>query len=456
MALSLTTLATRWGKEIGGLNEAATYGGTTVGARADSVLALFGSLSAQADVIDDLYENAVAVRAAVQKWQTDLADLVRATLSAMCRDDSARPKSDAVADLFDKLNRDMIAQAETFARPTVTGTVAAASLSAGSNFGDGYLVGSVVEPADGITCYFAYAEVVRLLCVADSYSGDTSEGAEVFTANGETKVDALDYRWPKGSGAGATLTAVTPDSAGVLVDPGLEEWGGSGNNTPSEWGLTTGTVAGTHVFRGSSSPYAGTYYAQFTGDGAAAVGVYQELDQTKVASNTNYAVQLWVKVPAATLATANLRIALTDGNAAVITDNAGTSQSNTTNAAGLNAATAWTRVTCVLRTPRSLPDQLRLDIRFPSGAVLDNAKSVYVDAVTLTPMGRLYPGGPYLAVCAGATGFADADGFTYTVANNKTGTNFVRALDRVFGLAALGLRLQTTTGTATQLDSLIS
>lgn len=479
MALNVATLTDRWGDIFGGVNEANTFIGTTVAARADNIYANYASLAAQRDVVDDLYENTVSVKDNMAAWSEALYALVAATLQAQCRDDTARPKTDDIEGWFGKLNLDMLASNLTLAQPsTLTGTVASDS----NNDGDGYLLCCMNEPSDAYvqanadpTCkglYFSLAEVIRIECTADSFDGGATAGNESFSVSGETAVELRDYNWPKGSGASTSITAVSPDSSAVLTDGGLEVWAGTGNNTPTNW--TVVGTAGTHVLRGSSSPYDGNYFCTFTGDGATTVGLYQDITET-VEPNTNYAVQFWVKVPGANLldetgTQTELRVSLRDGSGNVLTDNLGTSQqsfaagtaasgaytaaSTQLNATYLNDLIAWTRVSLILRTPRSLPTETRLDFRFVTQA-LDNGQSVYIDHIVMEPMTQVYPGGPYIALISGATEFANTDKFTLTVANSAGTSSFIGNLQRTFDLAGSGLRI-ICDGSATYADSKIT
>lgn len=468
MALNITTLSTRLGEVFQGVNVNSTFAGTTAVTQADAISTLYSAFASQREVVDDLYEQLRSVHTSLDGYNAYLQTVAVETLRQMERDDSSRPKSDDVVGWIDKLNREMASQAETYARPTVTAAVSVPF----TNIGDGYLVASVWDPtafplistgslntaSTWANQFTAKAEVIKILCTSDSYSGDTQAGSESFSADGETAVDVTAYDWPKGSGLATTLTVNLNTDLDTLTDPGLEAWGGSGNNTPTSWTLIGGTVAGTHITRNSTSPYRGTYNATLTGDGAAVVGITQLLDQDVIRSNTNYAVMFWYKCPT-TVSTANLRVAFTsDTTGTVITDNAGNSQSSTLNAATLNAAgSTWTRATATFRTPRNLPDALYLELRAPAGNLLDNADTIQIDDITLCEMELLYPGGPYAALIAGETAFARDDGFSLTIANDATTSTFVLNYERTFDLANLGLRLlQTTAGTASQLNALIT
>ncbi len=456
MALDVAVLTNRWGDIFGGINETNTFSGTTIASRANNISDEYTTLAGQGEVIDELYTQAINIRGDLAAWNTYLFGLVETTLQTMCRDDSARPRTDDLAGWFDKLNRDMVGAGSTFTRPGVAATVAVP----GTNIGDGYLIASVVEPVDGKDCYYAYSEVVRLECTTDSYSGTATAGGESFAVYGETAVGLRDYNWPKGSGVETTLAVVNPDTSAEVEDGAFDDW--TATNTPTNWSLLTGTVAGTHVFQEADTAevYAtGSKAVRFEGDGSTAgLGVYQELDQTVVRADTNYAVSVWYRSGATSAVTgADLRIALTNGSGTVVTDNNSVSQSATiTNTNFTDADATWTRKTCVLRTPRSLPTELRLELKF-TGTLIDDAgddaKKVWVDHLTMSPMVQLYDGGPYLALHGGNTPFALRDAFTGTVATTYTGTgaasttSWVRVLDRTFSLAENGIRLTVAAGT---------
>lgn len=460
MALSISFLATRWGTLIGGINQALSFAGGNVGTRADSILAQYSGLTNQAEVTDDLYEQAINVQGDVVEWAGYLRDLCELVLSTMSRDDSARPKSNSIPDLFEKLKRDMIAAGEVFDQPVVTANVSAVNAIGTANSGDGYLIASNIEPVDGLTTYYATAEVIRVLCESDSYANEVGAGSEGFSVHGETAVDVLNYLWPKGSGESITIQAFAPDTAGIL-EGGLlddDDWTGTSLTDWSAVGGTFGAAANGVISKSTSASYTpdvdGDAFALMTGDGALHLGIYQVLDQDVVKSNTNYAFQFWIKASSGA-GTTTLAVALRNSSAAVITDNFGSSQSVSISDTTVNASNGvWTRVSGVLRTPKNLPTELRFDIRTATAA-LTAARTLGIDHIELIEMVRLYPGSPYFAIGSGVTPFAKTDGFTIIVANNKGRTNYVRSLDGIFGLADQDIRLQVST-TATINDNRIS
>ncbi len=462
MALDFDTshqysLPVRWGDLFGGINEANTFSSSTIATRANNLSADFLTVAQQGDVIDGLYGQYTNVQGDLGDWTDYLFGLTETTLKAMCRDDTARPRTDDLTGWFDKVNRDMLSADKKWTIPTVTSSVALP----GTNIGTGYLMASVVEPVDGLATYYAYSEVIRLECTSDSYSGGATAGSEEFSVWGETSVDKTDMNWPKGSGAETTLTVVDTSTDSILTDGALEEWtlvsSGPDLYRPTDWtrygATSTATLAKeTSIIYGDG----GLAAAKFTGDGSTVLGMYQDITDN-VEANKNYAISFWYRTTSATY-TAKLRVALVDGSGTAVTDNAGNSQVDATvDETALGAANGtWVRAGIVLRTPRNLPtDSLNLEFRFPSGDVLDNTKSVYIDHVVMSEMEQVYDGGPYLAIHSGAVPFALKDAFTDTIANDKTTTNFVRCLDRAFDLATNGIRL-TVTGTTAISDGLIT
>lgn len=455
MALNITTLTQRWGELYQGISESDTFAATTVESRANDIYGQYASFAAQREVVDDLYENALNVRNDLGDWSAYLYGVVGTTLQTMCRDDSARPKTDDLIGWFDKLNRDMSSQTTYFTRPTFSAAVAVP----GTNIGDGYVIAGANEPVDGIACYFGYSEVIRVDCTVDSYSGGATAGSETFQVSGETQIDYRHTDWPKGSGASFQLTPVTLASDEIVTDGGLEAWTlvSGANYTADNWTLLSGTVTGTHHNRNASVVYSGTYSAIMTGDGATTdTGFYQVLSQTVVKGNTSYAISFWYRTDSASFTAGTLQIALTDGTETVITDNAGNNVSTTVSNADLGAANGtWTRKTATFITPRNLPTELRLEFRFTT--IVDTGESVYFDHIIMSEQTQAYPGGPYLAIHAGDTAFAFDDQFTVTCANNKTNDTFVRVLDRTFNLAENGIRLETYGGSGTEVaDSLLT
>jgi hypothetical protein len=229
-----------------------------------------------------------------------------------------------------------------------------------------------------------------------------------------------------------------------------------------DWSITAGTP-GTHIIKETdlSKVYAqrngDLYAARLVGNGVLDVGLYQDLDQENslVKADTNYAFQLWVLSGNTNHATTGLRIALTDGSGTIVNDNAGNAQSTTIAAGTLNTYTSYTRVAGVLRTPRNLPQILRLVISTPSGSVLESGKILYIDYVTFAEMERVYNGGPFIKVISGDTPFALRDAFIDTISQSAGATTFVRNLDRYFGLADNDIRL-VTAASFTIPDSMIS
>src|SRR5262245_32954113 len=124
------------------------------------------------------------------------------------------------------------------------------------------------------------AETMTLECIADSGRDGLQEGSEQFSWKGAIRNEDLSWQ-PEGSGEGPGVQVM--NSSALVTDGTFENWGGTGDNTPSNWTLVGTTAAGTHVFReaGPTNVYRGTYSLRLTGDGTLADrGVTQAVPPT--------------------------------------------------------------------------------------------------------------------------------------------------------------------------------
>jgi hypothetical protein len=83
-----------------------------------------------------------------------------------------------------------------------------------------------------------------------------------------------------------------------------------------------------------------------------------------------------------------------------------------------------------------------------------NGQSVYVDQLSVVQAKELYSGGPFAASFSGRIPVRKDDTFTYTIANDYSGS-WSTYYERLFGMGARGLRLPTT-GTINVPDALIT
>ena len=115
----------------------------------------------------------------------------------------------------------------------------------GSNVGTGRVLTTKVldgynPPLQGAMSHIRYtglnselavtSETMELTCTADNPRDGVSEGSERFEWKGGVPIEKLDWQ-DEGSGLGPTITVA--NGAGLLTDGDLENWGSTGNNTPS-------------------------------------------------------------------------------------------------------------------------------------------------------------------------------------------------------------------------------
>lgn len=409
---------TRQGVFIGEYNRVAYFYGSALTAGFQSIWAQFsGSNQAAVQNLPD------AVAAFANTDTTYLGVLVSdaqtASVLQVADDVSVVPSTfqRSVEIVIDQ----MITNSQTVQRPTLTSSVSAA----GINLGDATVVVSTTnqygDPLD-----MTFAEDV----VFTNTSSDNSFASSLSYA-GDTAVDPNSPLWPAGSGCTGTMTALDQTQTGIVTDGGFEAWGGTGNNTPTNWDIVNGD-AGVTVQRGTSDPVRGSFYAEIVSDGAQATQLAQDITLTV---NTVYAVCVYAKI-SATTATGTFRIALTDGDGNVLTDDAGNSLSYTRNVNGQVSAT-WAIFTAFFSTPRQLPAVTRvqygLSVAATSGRVLS------LDLAGVQVATQLYSGGPFAAAFSGENAAALGDYWTATFTNSLGSNSFVRGADRLFGFRALGV-----------------
>jgi hypothetical protein len=131
------------------------------------------------------------------------------------------------------------------------------------NNGDGGIVVST-KLGNGRVCEYALSETITAEVV-----GDATAGSESISLNGEeAEANKLSYRWPKGSGGSASITAVTASGFSNASFEDVDDR----TDTPDEWvtraldptneiAITTVEVQTVAI---SASPTGGTYQLQYT------------------------------------------------------------------------------------------------------------------------------------------------------------------------------------------------
>lgn len=339
-----------------------------------------------------------------------------------------------------ELRSQMITDGASLNQPTTTATVTAG----GSNVGNGVVNVSLTnvygDPLDMVM-----AETVRLTVSSDVSSGGT-QFAETMTVQGQPTVPSTDYRWPQGSGATGSLRFTDATATGLLTDGGFETWVSA---TPTYWTITAGAST---VDKETVNIVRGTYSLKITSDGSTLTTFRQQLSSA-VAPNKSYCLNLWAMMSSAD-ASGVVRFRLTNSAGTTLTNDATTSLSYTRNTNG-QIGTSMTQVSTFFQTPRNLPSSggVWLEIGFTTAPA--NTKVLYIDNVGLVEAAPLYSGGPLVAAFSKSTANAVRDTYSVAVTNSLGYNSFVRALDRIFGVRALGVYLPTS-GSPTINDNLIS
>lgn len=456
MAIDTAELFTRLGR-YGRLLVAAHAGQAELPAAFLSLYAEMGAAYPDLDGSVAAQEDA-SVRGLTGWWGTPAAaarELIFRTLKAD-NPAAARTFPEALAEL----RRQMDAFPDTVKACTVTASAAALSGSVGT----GVVVLST-KNGYGLALEHLVAEAARLVCSADSYTGGATAGREGFAFAGEPQeAGVYDYDYPTGSGASAGLSAVSADEDGsgsgnLLTNGDFETW--SGSPLQAENWATANTWA-THLVQ-SGTGFRGSYSLRFPA-GVTLTTVYQQFNSTSTTGSTagtsptpeasrSYAVNLWLRTVTGTAGAGVLTVELVDDAGAATADGEGVTNAFTIDLTALS--TTWTAANGVFRLPAAPPATLRLRLRVSTAL---SGADVLVDDVCLTPMVNTYPGGPRLAVFAGATPFQAGDGWTVTTTNDRGGADNGATWQTLF-LRLTGdptFMLPSTSGVPTLPDDLIT
>ncbi len=341
------------------------------------------------------------------------------------------------------LANQMRATGDSINRPTLTSGVVAAP----GNDGDAKFFFSFTNPY-GDQLDTIYAEDIAIVCTSAS-----SAFAESFSVVGTPAVAETASNWPQGSGCSTSITLTNPVGTSLITDGGFENWTGTGNNTPVNWTIIHG-AAGTDVTRGSggvrSVDSSNQYTAVITSDGASATQLTQAVSLTP---NTVYAFSVQAKVSASD-GSGIFRIALTDGNGNILTDDAGGSLSYTRNMSA-QVTTNFQCFTAFFSTPRLLPASTV--IQYGYSVAPTAAKTLTLDLAGGTAATQLYAQGPYAIGFSAALPSGTNDRYTATLTNNLGSRSFVRGFQRVLKFPSLGPRVYfPSSNSPTVADSLIS
>jgi hypothetical protein len=211
--------------------------------------------------------------------------------------------------------------------------------------------------------------------------------------------------------------------------------------------LTGGTPTITVTTATAGSPYVvrGARCLEFVGDGAENTAL---LVPVSLSPRACYAMNLWASVDVAPAA-GELEVALVDGvSGDVIEDDQGTENKFTVDLTTLTTDPEAHNDS--FHTPLNLPRAVYLRVKLTTP--LSAGTSLFMDELCLSPMTRLYSGGPYIAAFSGAYEFEEGDYAEINVTNSRDGL-IHEWLNRLLSLAQKDILLPVSY-TPTQDDSL--
>lgn len=452
-AIDYNDLFTRLGK-IGKIGYTLAGDQAALPALVTAILAEYEGTS-DVDLVVQLDGQQASIITPVVQPPAELASLAEATLLRMVQT-SVPSVSDTVSAL-----QELIRQMNVDSQSVDACAVAVSTAALSTNIGTGVVV---VSPklGNGLFQENLIAEVSRLQCSADSYTGSAQVGQEQFLWTGvPDTVGPWNYDFPKGSGATSSTQAVpaslAPSATGNIVANGdMEDWTDDATPELENWVLETGAW-GTDALR-STTAYGGTYSLRINA-GATNTALYQEFDDTDgsvVAPNslTSYAFNFWMRAVAGTVSAGVLTVELVDDTGTVINDQEGTANSFTKTLNTLT--TSWSAVNGVFRIPNVPPSVMRLRLRISTDLAGD---AVLIDDLAGTNLTASYSGGWGFAVFSGATPFVAGDGWDVTSTNDRAGASYLGTFQalfaRYFPMMPNNLLLPSS-GTPTQPDTKIT
>lgn len=469
MSINFTRLFTTLGKLCGGLNEVNTFLGTTIPARATTLLTQFDGLAVYAPLVSTIPQTEAQEQGGSTAWVSMLSSF--ATSSIIDETIAANPLvNPSFANCLAELVREMTISSITVASAQCQQTLA----SIGSPTGDESFVISLLNPYVAVSSDYVIPDVILITCSQDSSHGAT-EWQEVFTFAGLPGVSpATNYAYgTAGFGAG-TLTAINATDpaveGGLVTDPAFLSWGtGGSSNVPQDWSIYSGT-AGTNVFqisghepRGAANPV-----IELVGDGSTVVKVRQEVT---VVPGSSYALNFRTFMVTDETGHWVISVSLTNSTGSAVTgpgsySNVVTSTSSATLPASWGTSNVFTGT---FVAPTVIPTGgVFLEIRLALSSSLTSpapaSSAAYVDYCSLVQETPLYAGGPSYVLFSGITAPVQGDARTSTIVlNTSTGGStsitgsLLRGIDRLTGGLAqyAPTFLPSVTSAATESNSLV-
>lgn len=471
---STGNLFNRWGKMLGGANEAQGVVNATLSARVTSILAQFASADGQ--VLQQNANNLLNMQGQYQTTPqallTSYTSMMQNTLVAMAVDDFAANGNNngggvlstnptflqCLTYAINQMNSGGYANTAWLQRPTLASSITANA----ANVGNGTLVCSTTD-WDGRPLDYLLSETLTVTCTADGYPGGTgTTGSETFSSTGQnaaSSINAWNYGNAgvgSGSTIGLTVLDTTKTSGLVLTDGNFESWSGTTPNfTPTSWNIGVGSIGSSGTVQRGNTPYLGTYDLWIIGDGSELTTIRQAVT---LAPNTVYAVNAYMHTDGAVAAGAlAMRLVTaatpTAPSSSVVNNDAGVANSIAVDVTALTSSFA--AVSGTFQTPAVLPATVYFEIHVSTA--ITNTEKLNVDCVGIQEATQQYPGGPWQALFTGSTDFAAGDSFTNAVSSTQAGSvGFVVAfpsqLGRYLQLATLngnaGVKFPSSTSTS--------
>lgn len=424
MAIDYTTLFTRLGAIVGRVNEylalqsSATISLMGSGKGVDKILDQYTDVTtSRRDLVVGLQEKFdPGYVTQVQGWIADLNTYAATLLGDLQRE--LNTSSTGSDDILTALYWRMLEDEETILASVVSAPTVAVPAGADVNDGTGKILCGTMNPVTGTTDERIISEVVKAICITDSYSGGTLAGSEIFQLIGYPTWPTASYQ-TRGNGEGSSNVTVasagelTPTSPNILPYGSFETWAGS-PLAPTGWTIDGG-IAATHIVR-SATAYTGTYAASIVSDSTLTpIGISQVVGG--LTPNTIYCLGFWMRKKAAA-AGGTFTVKVVCGGV-------------TTNAFSANPSTlneTYTAYSAFFRTNEETTTAT-ITIVWTDADAPTAADAVYIDAMTVAPAVAF--GNAWYAAIRGNSDFIINDLFRITLANNYAG-KFQTYLGRFF------------------------
>lgn len=427
-------MAISFSSAVGNLyNRLGSIGALIANARTHQLIQLTAMTDTTTGVVAE-FDSESDIQAIMGSSYISILQSIGSTVSSTCQQMAEQTVNRMVFRDFARLNQNLtqtntlgslveIIRQMQAAGATVLAMTIGASSTAFTGDGNGIVNVSTKRPYDGLVLENAFAETITYTCSADSYSGGATEGAEVFSVNGQgSQPDLFAFDWPLGSNAQTTLTAIDGDSdntnGNLLTNSGFASWTG---NAPDNFTIVEGT-AGTNIQKEASIVYTGDYSLALVGDGTTEVDLQQVFDDStgtlgSLSPQTQYSFNIFLRRGGTAISSGVIQIALVDADGVILQDVAGVDNSFNIDTTGLN--TVFTSYTGVFRTGQILPDAIYL--RILQTTPIESGKTVYAGKMSLGIMSQFYTCGPFLAIHSGSDPFLFGD-YAYSTITNSRGS----------------------------------